>query len=152
MALWLWIGGCRHVGRFVYFIRGGKHIAGVGGLPAGFEQSKEEISLASRKFWPVYLGLVVSVIVVWQLVQYSKDLGILLIILGLGILVWFCWFSLKRCTKIERDRMIALLVLISFSVFFWALFEQAGSSITLFTDRNIAVSYTHLTLPTTPYV
>jgi POT family proton-dependent oligopeptide transporter len=33
--------------------------------------------------------------------------------------------------------MIALLVLISFSVFFWALFEQAGSSITLFTDRNI---------------
>ena len=81
-------------------------------------------------------------IIVWQLVQYSKDLGILLIILGLGILVWFCWFSLKRCTKIERDRMIALLVLIAFSVFFWALFEQAGSSITLFTDRNVEMGET----------
>ncbi|MBC09908.1 MAG: MFS transporter [Gammaproteobacteria bacterium] len=129
------------VGLFT-FSRGSKHLAGVGGLPAKFEQSKEEIPLASRQFWPVYLGLAFSVLVVWQLVQYSKDLGILLIVLGFGILVWFCWFSLKRCTKIERDRMIALLVLISFSVFFWALFEQAGSSITLFTDRNVEMGET----------
>ena len=31
-----------------------------------------------------------------------------------------------------------MLLLMGFSVVFWALFEQAGSSITLFTDRNIA--------------
>ena len=30
-----------------------------------------------------------------------------------------------------------MLVLMSFSVFFWALFEQAASSVTLFTDRNV---------------
>ncbi len=33
--------------------------------------------------------------------------------------------------------MIVMLILISVSVLFWALFEQAGSSLTLFTDRNI---------------
>ena len=30
-----------------------------------------------------------------------------------------------------------MLVLMAFSVFFWALFEQAASSVTLFTDRNV---------------
>jgi POT family proton-dependent oligopeptide transporter len=33
--------------------------------------------------------------------------------------------------------MLVMLVLMIFSVFFWALFEQAGSSLTLFTDRNV---------------
>ena len=35
--------------------------------------------------------------------------------------------------------MLVMLLLIVLSVFFWALFEQAGSSLTLFTDRNIAM-------------
>ena len=35
--------------------------------------------------------------------------------------------------------MIVMLILIAVSVLFWALFEQAGSSLTLFTDRNVAM-------------
>ena len=35
--------------------------------------------------------------------------------------------------------MLVMLLLIVLSVFFWALFEQAGSSLTLFTDRNVAM-------------
>jgi len=33
--------------------------------------------------------------------------------------------------------MLVMLVLIIVSVLFWALFEQAGTSLTLFTDRNV---------------
>ena len=32
--------------------------------------------------------------------------------------------------------MVAAMVLIVFNVVFWTLFEQAGSSLTLFADRN----------------
>ena len=32
--------------------------------------------------------------------------------------------------------MLAAMVLIVFNVVFWTLFEQAGSSLTLFADRN----------------
>ena len=35
--------------------------------------------------------------------------------------------------------MLVMLALIALSVCFWALFEQAGSSLTLFTDRNVAM-------------
>ncbi len=50
----------------------------------------------------------------------------------IGIPIWSV-FSLKAA---ERDRMIVAVILTFFSVVFWTLFEQAGSSLTLFADRN----------------
>ena len=50
----------------------------------------------------------------------------------IGIPLWAV-FSLKST---ERDRMIVAVILTFFSVVFWTLFEQAGSSLTLFADRN----------------
>jgi POT family proton-dependent oligopeptide transporter len=39
--------------------------------------------------------------------------------------------------KIWRDRMIALVIFIFINIVFWAFFEQAGTSLTLFADRNV---------------
>ena len=39
-------------------------------------------------------------------------------------------------TKVERDRLIIVGVLAFFSIFFWAAFEQAGSSMTIFASEN----------------
>lgn len=39
--------------------------------------------------------------------------------------------------SIWRDRMIALIVFMVINVVFWACFEQAGTSLTLFADRNV---------------
>ena len=36
----------------------------------------------------------------------------------------------------ERKRMIALFIVVTFGMFFWLAFEQAGSSLTLFADKN----------------
>jgi POT family proton-dependent oligopeptide transporter len=38
---------------------------------------------------------------------------------------------------IERHRLFVVLILTLFSMLFWAYFEQAGSSMNLFTDRNV---------------
>lgn len=37
----------------------------------------------------------------------------------------------------DRDRILAAMILIVGSILFWALFEQAGSSLNLFTDRHV---------------
>jgi len=39
--------------------------------------------------------------------------------------------------KVWRDRMIALVIMMVVNVIFWACFEQAGTSLTLFADRNV---------------
>lgn len=49
-----------------------------------------------------------------------------------AILIW----SYTKGSRTEAQMMTAAMVLIVFNVFFWTLFEQAGSSLTLFADRN----------------
>ncbi len=39
--------------------------------------------------------------------------------------------------RVWTDRMIALVIFILINVVFWAAFEQAGTSLTLFADRNV---------------
>jgi POT family proton-dependent oligopeptide transporter len=54
-----------------------------------------------------------------------------------GILVW----SFAVGDRVEFQMMFAAMVLITFNVVFWTLFEQAGSSLTLFADRNTNLSF-----------
>jgi len=54
----------------------------------------------------------------------------------IGIPIW----SFRAGTKAEFQMMLAAIVLIVFNVVFWTLFEQAGSSLTLFADRNTDLS------------
>ena len=53
-----------------------------------------------------------------------------------AILIW-SWF---KGSKTEFQMMVAAVVLVVFNVVFWTLFEQAGSSLTLFADRNTDLS------------
>jgi POT family proton-dependent oligopeptide transporter len=50
----------------------------------------------------------------------------------IGIPAW-AWFAGSRA---EFQMMVSAFVLIVFNVVFWTLFEQAGSSLTFFADRN----------------
>lgn len=84
-------------------------------------------------FW---IAGIVAVIPTWLLMQRHEIIqAILLPVAGLTFLavVGYTVFGLKGA---ERSRMLVAQVLIFFSVLFWALFEQAGSSLTLFADQS----------------
>ncbi len=51
-------------------------------------------------------------------------------------------------TKKEKQRTAVILILACFIVFFWAGFEQAGSSLTLYTDKFVDKSIGGWTMPT----
>ena len=122
----------------VTFISGERHLLGLGEPPASADLSRKVFAFVTKEFLIYALGLV-AVILVWQLIQRTGELGLVLTVFGLVVVAWVIWYSLAKCTLIERDRMLVMLFLIVLSVFFWALFEQAGSSLTLFTDRNVAM-------------
>jgi POT family proton-dependent oligopeptide transporter len=54
-----------------------------------------------------------------------------------GIMIWSAAAGDRR----EFQMMLAAMVMITFNVVFWTLFEQAGSSLTLFADRNTDLSF-----------
>jgi proton-dependent oligopeptide transporter, POT family len=70
------------------------------------------------------------------LTEVSKPAGILLTVTGIlsfGYLI----VEALRLELIARHRMFVVLILIFFNMLFWAFFEQAGSSVNNFTDRNV---------------
>ncbi|MEW6073566.1 MAG: peptide MFS transporter [Planctomycetota bacterium] len=70
------------------------------------------------------------------LAEFSTPAGILLLVTLVGAFA-FLFVTALRSTRIERHRMYVVLILMFFSLLFWAFFEQAGSSVNLFTDRNV---------------
>lgn len=128
----------------------GPKLAGYGEVP---KQTGPDRTLA------IYAGAILAVPLFWFLFTNlmaapapEAGQGIIGYLLGLPILgkVLFATFvvavigipiwSLKVGTKQEFQMMGAAIVLIVFNVVFWTLFEQAGSSLTLFADRNTELS------------
>ena len=62
-------------------------------------------------------------------------------IAALGFIAWFIVVKLKG-DKVARERMVLAMVLVFGSAVFFTLFEQTGSSLNLFADRNVDLSLT----------
>ena len=87
--------------------------------------------------WWLYLAGLAAVVVVWWLVQHQALVGTLLGLAGAALVAYVLFVSIAKLPADERDRIFAALFLIFGSILFWALFEQAGSSLNLFTDRAV---------------
>lgn len=57
-------------------------------------------------------------------------------IYGSGLTLAGLIISDKSLTKIERDRILVIYIVSFFVIFFWAAFEQAGSSLTFIADNQ----------------
>lgn len=68
--------------------------------------------------------------------EASRPAGLVLSLAGL-IATFYLLREAFRMNKIARERMYVVFILTFFSVWFWAFFEQSGSSVNNFTDRNV---------------
>ena len=118
----------------IIFLWGQKYLEGLAEPPSNkYLQKMNGISYES---W-AYISGIFMVLVTWFLVQNSQLVGQLLG--GFGAIFIGAWllYALFRCNPDERDRLIVVGILILFSLIFWALFEQAGSSLNILTDRGV---------------
>jgi len=93
--------------------------------------------------WLIYICGFLGVAIVWFLVQRNALVGTVLSISTLLSLVAIIWIIAFVCkTWAQRQRMMLALVLIFGAVVFFTLFEQAGTSLNLFADRNVDLTIT----------
>jgi POT family proton-dependent oligopeptide transporter len=120
---------------FVVFVRGKSWLEGKGEPP-------DPKKLLTPIFGPltlehlIYLGAVLGTGIIWFLVQRTAAVGGLLALGSIVSLGYIGWFVVVKCDRRERERMLLAVVLIFGAVVFFTLFEQAGSSLNLFADRN----------------
>ena len=111
----------------VVFVLGKSALNGNGEAP---------VVLARGKEIALYAVGVAAVGVIWLLLQYRDVIQSLLIVSGVALLGYVLYESFKLPRE-AKHRMFAILFLISLNPIFWALFEQAGGSMNLFTDRYV---------------
>ena len=120
------------------FIAGGRFYKGKG------EPSRPELLSSSpyglKTEHLIYVASLLGILVVWQMVQSHTVVEGLLSVSIILSFVAILYFAFTQPDKIARDRLLALLILIIFTIFFWALFEQAYSSLNLFADRAVELS------------
>jgi POT family proton-dependent oligopeptide transporter len=71
------------------------------------------------------------------MIQHQEMVGSLLGIAGAILVAYVLYTAVAKLPPHDRDRIFAALFLILGSILFWALFEQAGSSLNLYTDRHV---------------
>jgi len=86
--------------------------------------------------WLLYLLGFAAIAGIWFLIQYQGFYGWLLLIMG-SLLLLFVLIEAFKLDPHARDRIFAIIFLIALQPVFWGLFEQAGGSLNLFTDRYI---------------
>ncbi|MBM0169358.1 peptide MFS transporter [Altererythrobacter sp. C41] len=71
------------------------------------------------------------------LASSGTGLGEIVMLVGVaGLIAIIIQQCITRADEV-RDRILAAMFMIIVSIIFWALFEQAGSSLNLFTDRHV---------------
>lgn len=51
--------------------------------------------------------------------------------------VLYLFYEMKNFSSVENKKLLAALIFIIFSIFFWAFFEQSGGSLSLFAANNL---------------
>ena len=143
------LAGVGMIAGLIVFLRGQKILHGAAEPPRP-EALKERIGPLTKE-WAVYVGAAVFVVAAWQLVQWREIVGWLLYAAGAAVGVVLIVYALRKVAGADRHRMVVAMILIAISVIFWAFFEQAGSSISLFTDRNVDRTLLGFEIPTSTF-
>lgn len=136
------------IGSFIFYVLKNKYVVTpegrpLGGLPSkniasDFEEGESQKAVFSQRSL-LFAGL--AFLLLGSLIHFVFGQNwIYTLIYSSGITLAGLIISDSSLTKVERDRIIVIYIVGFFVIFFWAAFEQAGSSLTFIadnqTDRN----------------
>jgi POT family proton-dependent oligopeptide transporter len=132
----------------IQFVIGQKHLHGHA-EPAYPALLKAPVFAGLSREWVIYLGGLVLAAGVWQMLQTRIDFApltallgghqatlteVVAVLMGIALYVWFVKLMLSGLSRIEKGRMIMLMVLITVSALFWGLYEQTYGPWVLMAD------------------
>ena len=97
-----------------------------------------ELTNSKRKTYEylTYIGSILVIPIIIVLVSNSEYTDIFMFIIGPCSILYLI-YEMRNFSLSENKKLIAALVFIIFSIFFWAFFEQSGGSLSLFAANNL---------------
>lgn len=122
--------------RLLFFTPGPAQLPADLGLPPKPELLKKPLIGPINREWLIYILALVSVGLVWLLVQREPIVNTALTFASIGMLAFFIYYMVTKCTWAESGKLILALILVLGSVVFFTLFELAGSALAQFSERS----------------
>lgn len=121
----------------VVFIWGQKYLEGAA-EPPDAEKLKKSVFGPINVEWACYLvGLAIIAFSMAMVMNAHIIPDWFVGMLGIAVFIGLCAYAMTKLAGDERSRMFAAIYFVLAQIPFWALFEQAGSSLNLFTDRLV---------------
>ncbi|GIX38818.1 MAG: putative transporter YclF [Silanimonas sp.] len=132
------LGGVMMAAGLVQFVLGQKHLMGQA-EPADPARLRAPLLAGLSREWLIYLGALLGVVVVWQVLQTRIDFEplnrlvgghqvtlteLVAVVLGTALYAWFAVLMFSGIDRVARGKMLLLLVLTTVSALFWGLYEQ----------------------------
>ncbi len=125
---------------FFVFYGGRKNYAAAEGLDIT-EAGRKKVLGPIPMYQVITAGSLLLIPLCYLLIQNNEWMDYIL----LGLFIYISAVAIMAGIKedklqgvnIWKDRMIALIIFMLINITFWACFEQAGTSLTLFADRNV---------------
>lgn len=95
------------------------------------EKSKKKILEVAT-----YVGSLIIVPIIIVMVANTKYTDYFMMFIGPASILYLL-YEMKNFSIAENKKLLAALVFIIFSIFFWAFFEQSGGSLSLFAANNL---------------
>ncbi|MES2566936.1 MAG: peptide MFS transporter [Bacteroidota bacterium] len=115
------------------FVRTKKSLGTIGISPLlGTEPKRRKILEIAT-----YAGSLLIIPLIILLVSNSEYTDVFMFIIGPCSLLYL-FFEMRNFSLQENKKLIAALIFIVFSIFFWAFFEQSGGSLSLFAANNLS--------------
>jgi len=150
---WSWGFGAAGIGMalgLVAFVLGRPALHGVG-APPSVERLRARSPIGLSREWAIYAGALACVAVSWWLVRSQGVVGTALILAAVVTIGYVLWTAVVKLPREDRDRIFAALFLIALCPLFWALFEQTGSSLNVYTDQQVDRTILGWTIPATVF-
>ncbi len=93
---------------------------------------------SKRKLFEVltYIGSLAIIPIIIMMVANTVYTDYFMMIIGPASVVYL-FYEMRNFSSSENKKLLAALVFIIFSIFFWAFFEQSGGSLSLFAANNL---------------
>ena len=126
----------------IFYYTKDKYVVSHTGAPLGIEPNKLKDTTVSETGKSGFsstqiIVLIVSIIAAFCLIHFLLKVDIWgSAIYGMTLCLPFAILTDRSLTKIEKDRLWVVVIIMLFVIFFWMCFEQAGASLTFFADEQ----------------
>lgn len=117
-----------------YFTK--NHLGPIGLSPGISDEIVKTKTLPRWAAYLVYLVTLLCIPLIQIMISKTEYTNYFMYTIGPLTLIYL-FYEMRSVNKIERQKLIAALVFIFFSIIFWGIYEQSGGSLSIFAAKNL---------------